>query len=234
LAPEHERRLSQSRRAVVLLSGGLDSYTAAAIAKNGGFELYALSVLYGQRHAREIDAARAVAAALGVARHLELPVDLRGIGGSSLTADRDVPRDRDLDATEIPSTYVPARNTIFLSLALGWAEVVGATDLVIGVNALDYSGYPDCRPEFIRAFEELASLATRAGVEGTSFTVQTPLIAMSKAEIIRRGLQLGLDYSITHSCYDPDAEGRPCGRCDSCRLRARGFAEAGVPDPVLR
>ena len=221
-------------RAVVLLSGGLDSYTAAAIAKADGFELYALSVLYGQRHAREIDAARAVAAALGVARHLELPVDLRAIGGSSLTGDRDVPRDRDLTATEIPSTYVPARNTIFLSLALGWAEVVGATDLVIGVNALDYSGYPDCRPEFIRAFEELAALATRAGVEGTSFKIHTPLISMSKAEIIRRGLQLGLDYSITHSCYDPDVRGRPCGRCDSCRLRARGFAEAGVPDPVLR
>jgi len=221
-------------RAVVLLSGGLDSYTAAAIARADGFELYALSVLYGQRHARELDAARAVAAALGVARHLELPVDLRAIGGSSLTGDRDVPRDRDLTATEIPSTYVPARNTIFLSLALGWAEVVGATDLVIGVNALDYSGYPDCRPEFIRAFEELAALATRAGVEGTSFKIHTPLISMSKAEIIRRGLQLGLDYGITHSCYDPDVRGRPCGRCDSCRLRARGFAEAGVPDPVLR
>jgi len=221
-------------RAVVLLSGGLDSYTAAAIARADGFELYALSVLYGQRHARELDAARAVAAALGVSRHLELPVDLRAIGGSSLTGDRDVPRDRDLTATEIPSTYVPARNTIFLSLALGWAEVVGATDLVIGVNALDYSGYPDCRPEFIRAFEELAALATRAGVEGTSFKIHTPLISMSKAEIIRRGLQLGLDYSITHSCYDPDVRGRPCGRCDSCRLRARGFAEAGVPDPVLR
>ena len=221
-------------RAVVLLSGGLDSYTAAAIARADGFELYALSVLYGQRHARELDAARAVAAALGVVRHLELPVDLRAIGGSSLTGDRDVPRDRDLTATEIPSTYVPARNTIFLSLALGWAEVVGATDLVIGVNALDYSGYPDCRPEFIRAFEELAALATRAGVEGTSFKIHTPLISMSKAEIIRRGLQLGLDYSITHSCYDPDVRGRPCGRCDSCRLRARGFAEAGVPDPVLR
>jgi 7-cyano-7-deazaguanine synthase len=216
------------------LSGGLDSYTAAAIAKAEGFELYALSVRYGQRHAREIDAARAVAAALGVARHLELPVDLRGIGGSSLTTDRDVPRDREFDATEIPSTYVPARNTIFLSLALGWAEVVGATDLVIGVNALDYSGYPDCRPEFIRAFEQLAALATRAGVEGTSFTIHTPLVAMSKADIIRRGVQLGLDYSLTHSCYDPDADGRPCGRCDSCRLRARGFAEAGVPDPVLR
>ena len=221
-------------RAVVLLSGGLDSYTAAAIAQADGFELYALSILYGQRHASELAAARAVAAALGVARHLELPVDLRAIGGSSLTGDRDVPLDRDLAATEIPSTYVPARNTIFLSLALGWAEVVGATDLVIGVNALDYSGYPDCRPEFIRAFEELAALATRAGVEGTSFKIHTPLISMSKAEIIRRGLQLGLDYGITQSCYDPDVRGRPCGRCDSCRLRARGFAEAGVPDPVLR
>jgi 7-cyano-7-deazaguanine synthase len=221
-------------RAVVLLSGGLDSYTAAAIAKADGFELFALSILYGQRHVREIEAARSVAAALGVVRHLELPVDLRGIGGSSLTADAAVPHDRDLAATEIPSTYVPARNTIFLSLALGWAEVLGAHDLVIGVNALDYSGYPDCRPEFIRAFEQLARLATRAGVEGTRFTIHTPLIAMSKADIIRRGRQLGLDYGLTHSCYDPDAAGRPCGRCDSCRLRAKGFAEAGVLDPVLR
>jgi len=216
------------------LSGGLDSYTAAAIAKADGFELFALSILYGQRHVREIEAARSVAAALGVVRHLELPVDLRGIGGSSLTADAAVPHDRDLAATEIPSTYVPARNTIFLSLALGWAEVLGAHDLVIGVNALDYSGYPDCRPEFIRAFEQLARLATRAGVEGTRFTIHTPLIAMSKADIIRRGRQLGLDYGLTHSCYDPDAAGRPCGRCDSCRLRAKGFAEAGVLDPVLR
>ena len=220
-------------KAVVLLSGGLDSYTAAAIAKQDGFELHALSVFYGQRHAREMDAARTVARALGVARHLELPLDLRGIGGSSLTSDADVPRDRDLEAAGIPSTYVPARNTIFLALALGWAEVVGAHDLFIGVNALDYSGYPDCRPEFIRLFEQLAGVATRAGVEGERFRIHTPLIAMSKADIIRRGVQLGLDYSLTHSCYDPRPDGRPCERCDSCRLRAKGFLEAGVADPVL-
>jgi len=227
-------------KAVVLLSGGLDSYTAAAIARADGFELYALSVQYGQRHAHEIASARAVARALGVAKHLELPVDLRSIGGSALTTDSPdipgmaVPRDRDLDARDIPSTYVPARNTIFLSLALGWAEVLGAVDLVMGVNALDYSGYPDCRPEFVHAFEQLARVATRAGVEGAAFRIHTPLIAMSKAEIIRRGMQLGLDYGLTHSCYDPGERGRPCGRCDSCRLRAKGFAEAGVADPVLR
>jgi 7-cyano-7-deazaguanine synthase len=220
-------------RAVVLLSGGLDSYTAAAIAMQQGYTLDALSILYGQRHAREIEAARRVAAALGVERHLELPLDLRSIGGSSLTSDMPVPQDRDLAATDIPSTYVPARNTIFLALALGWAEVLGATDLVIGVNALDYSGYPDCRPEFITAFERLARVGTKAGVEGARFTVHTPLIAMSKADIIRTGLSLGLDYGLTHSCYNPDAAGRPCQRCDSCLLRARGFAEAGVADPAL-
>lgn len=220
-------------RAVVLLSGGLDSYTAAAIARADGFTLDALSILYGQRHAYELQAARRVAAALGVERHLELPLDLRAIGGSSLTTDMPVPEDRDLDATDIPSTYVPARNTVFLALALGWAEVLGATDLVIGVNALDYSGYPDCRPEFVAAFEHLANLATRAGVEGARFRIHTPLISLSKADIIRRGLDLGLDYGLTHSCYNPDAAGRPCGRCDSCVLRARGFAEAGIPDPAL-
>jgi 7-cyano-7-deazaguanine synthase len=222
-------------RAIVLLSGGLDSYTAAAIAKAEGFGLCALTVRYGQRHAREIDAAHAVARALGVERHLELAVDLRGIGGSSLTSDATVPRDRDLAAADaaIPSTYVPARNTIFLSLALGWAEVLEARDLVIGVNALDYSGYPDCRPEFIAAFESLASLATRAGVEGARFRVHTPLIALSKADIIRRGIELGLDYGLTHSCYDPEPSGRPCGRCDSCLLRAKGFSEAGVSDPAV-
>ncbi len=220
-------------RAVVLLSGGLDSYTAAAIAQSEGFTLAALSILYGQRHAQELAAARRVAAALGVERHLELPLDLRGIGGSSLTSDLAVPEDRDLAATDIPSTYVPARNTVFLSLALGWAEVLGATDLVIGVNALDYSGYPDCRPEFVAAFETLANLATRAGVEGARFRIHTPLIDMSKADIIRRGLALGLDYGLTHSCYNPDGEGRACGRCDSCVLRARGFAEAGIADPAL-
>jgi len=220
-------------RAVVLLSGGLDSYTAAAIAKNDGFDLCALTVWYGQRHECEVEAARAVARAVGVTRHLELPIDLRAIGGSSLTSDADVPRDRDLAASDIPSTYVPARNTIFLSLALGWAEVLGACDIVIGVNVLDYSGYPDCRPEFIRAFESLATLATRAGVEGGRFRIHAPLITLTKAEIIKRGLAMGLDYGLTHSCYDPSSGGRPCGRCDSCALRARGFAEAGVADPLL-
>src|SRR5437762_3996290 len=218
-------------RAVVLLSGGLDSYTAAAIAQRDGFELHALTVNYGQRHRRELESARGVARALGIVRHLELPVDLRPIGGSSLTSAEAVPRDRDLNAAEIPSTYVPARNTIFLSLALGWAEVLHARDIVIGVNALDYSGYPDCRPEFIAAFETLANLATRAGVEGGRFRVHTPLVALSKADIIRRGGDLGLDYGLTHSCYDPVRD-RPCGRCDSCVLRARGFREAGVPDPL--
>ena len=224
-------------RAVVLLSGGLDSYTAAAIAKSEGFELYALTIAYGQRHAREVESARAVARALACTRHLELPIDLRAIGGSSLTSDASVPRDRDLTGTDIPtdipSTYVPARNTIFLSLALAWAEVLEASDIVIGVNALDYSGYPDCRPEFIRAFESLATLATRAGVEGGRFRVHTPLIDLTKAEIIRRGFALGLEYGLTHSCYDPAPGGRPCGRCDSCALRARGFAEAGVADPLI-
>ena len=221
-------------RAVVLLSGGLDSYTAAAIAKSEQrFELHALTIQYGQRHARELESARAVARALGVARHLELPIDLRAIGGSSLTADLPVPRDRDPDASDIPSTYVPARNTVFLSVALGWAETLGAHDLIIGVNALDYSGYPDCRPEFIAAFEHLAKLATREGVEGATFRIHAPLMHLSKADIIRRGLALGVDYALTHSCYDPVADGAPCGRCDSCVLRARGFREAGVPDPLL-
>jgi len=220
-------------RAVVLLSGGLDSYTAAAMAKADGFSLNALTIHYGQRHAREVQSAREVARALGVDEHKELTVDLRPIGGSSLTSEIEVPRDRDLDATDIPSTYVPARNTIFLSLALGWAEVLGAHDLVVGVNALDYSGYPDCRPAFVRAFEGLANVATRAGVDGTRFRVHTPLIQLSKADIIRRGIQLGLDYGLTHSCYDPGPSGRPCGHCDSCVLRAKGFAEAGVADPLL-
>jgi 7-cyano-7-deazaguanine synthase len=220
-------------RAVVLLSGGLDSYTAAAIARAQRFTLFALTINYGQRHVREIAAARAVARALGIERHLELDVDLRAIGGSSLTTDAPVPRDRDLEAGDIPSTYVPARNTIFLSLALGWAEVLGAHDLVIGVNALDYSGYPDCRPEFIAAFERLADLATRAGVEGARFRVHTPLLALGKADIIKRGLELGLDYGLTHSCYDPAPSGRPCTVCDSCVLRAKGFREAGAADPLL-
>ena len=220
-------------RAVVLLSGGLDSYTAAAIAKAQRFSLYALTFEYGQRHMREVEAARKVAHALGVERHLELAIDLRAIGGSSLTTDDEVPRGRDMRSTDIPSTYVPARNTIFLSLALGWAEVLGAHDIFIGVNALDYSGYPDCRPEFLAAFESLAAVATRAGVEGARTRVQAPLLALTKAQIIERGLHLGLDYGLTHSCYDPLPDGRPCGRCDSCVLRAKGFSEAGAADPVL-
>jgi len=220
--------------AIALLSGGLDSYTAAAMIKAEGFRVCALTVHYGQRHAQEIESARLVARALAVERHLELALDLRGIGGSSLTSDESVPRDRDLSAADIPSTYVPARNTIFLSLALGWAEVLGARDIVMGVNALDYSGYPDCRPEFIAAFESLASLATRAGVEGERFRVHAPLIAMSKAEIIRRGVELGLDYGLTTSCYDPGPDGQPCEHCDSCVLRAKGFLDAGIVDPVRR
>jgi 7-cyano-7-deazaguanine synthase len=220
-------------RAVVLLSGGLDSYTAGAMMKQEGFSLFALTVHYGQRHAREVESARAVARALGIERHLELEIDLRAIGGSSLTSNAPVPHDRNLGAAGIPSTYVPARNTIFLSLALGWAEVLGARNIVIGVNALDYSGYPDCRPAFISAFERLAVLGTRAGVEGERFRVHTPLISLSKADIIRKGLALGLDYSLTHSCYDPSPGGRPCGTCDSCVLRAKGFREANIPDPLL-
>jgi len=227
--------------AVVLLSGGLDSYTAAAIAQQDGFSLYALTVRYGQRHAHEIHAARAVAGALGVERHVELDVNLSVFGGSSLTSDLPVPKDRAVAApstspgteTEIPSTYVPARNTVFLALALGWAEVIGASDIFIGVNALDYSGYPDCRPEYIAAFEQLASLATAKGVQGSAFRVHAPLQMLTKAQIIRRGLELGLDYGLTHSCYDPDPHGVPCGRCDSCTLRAAGFAQAGVADPIL-
>lgn len=223
-----------SRNAVVLLSGGLDSYTAAAVAKRDGFTLSALSINYGQRHVQELDASRAVAKSLGVVRHLELDFDLTKIGGSSLTSSLiDVPKDQVIDPHVIPSTYVPARNTIFLSVAMGWAEVLGAADIYIGVNALDYSGYPDCRPEFIRAFEQLARLATRAGVEGGALTIHTPLIDLSKAGIIRLGLSLGLDYGLTHSCYDPLAGGRPCGHCDSCRLRAAGFAEVGAPDPLI-
>jgi 7-cyano-7-deazaguanine synthase len=221
-------------KAVVLLSGGLDSYTAAAIARAEGYALHALTVQYGQVHAREIEAARAVARDLGVARHVELDVNLAAFGGSALLGDGSVPKDRPLDASGIPSTYVPARNTIFLSLALGWAEAVGAGAIVIGVNALDYSGYPDCRPEYLDAFERLAALATRAGVEGARFRVVAPLLHLSKAEIIRRGLALGLHYGITHSCYDPAPDGTPCRRCDSCRLRARGFEQAGVEDPVAR
>ena len=218
-------------KAVVLLSGGLDSYTAAAIAKADGFELYALTVRYGQVHSGELEAARRVAGALGVGGHLELAVDLASIGGSALTGSVPVPKDRVLTPA-IPPTYVPARNTVLLSLALGWAEVVGSRDLFIGVNAVDYSGYPDCRPEYLEAFERLAALATRAGVEGRPTRIHAPLLRLSKADIVRRGAALGLDYGLTVTCYDPGPGDRPCGRCDSCRLRARGFEEAGLPDPL--
>jgi 7-cyano-7-deazaguanine synthase len=210
----------------------LDSYTAGALAQADGYDLYALTIRYGQVHAREVESARKVAKALGAARHLELEVPLSEIGGSSLVGDGAIPRDRPLDDGAIPSTYVPARNTVFLSLAMAWAEVTGAEAIVIGVNALDYSGYPDCRPEFLQAFERLAALATRAGVEGKPLRILAPLLALSKADIIRRGLALGLDYELTLSCYQPKADGRACGRCDSCRLRARGFVEAGALDPA--
>jgi 7-cyano-7-deazaguanine synthase len=240
--------MTAEARAVVLLSGGLDSTTAAAYARREGWSLYALTIRYGQVHQQEIEAARRVALSLGVVRHAEIEVDLRAFGGSSLTGEGEIPKNRDLSTrvfgsadpqipgspdSPIPSTYVPARNTIFLSLALAWAEVLGAGRIVIGVNALDYSGYPDCRPAFIAAFEYLASLATRAGVEGRPVRIWAPLQQLTKAGIVRLGLELGVDFSLTHSCYDPLPDGRPCQRCDSCQLRARGFAEAGVADPLL-
>jgi 7-cyano-7-deazaguanine synthase len=222
-----------TRPAVVLLSGGLDSTTVAAIARAQGFAVHALTVRYGQVHEAELAAARRVARALGVARHVEVALDLRELATSALTGASPVPKDREADDS-IPATYVPARNTILLSLALAWAESIGARDLFIGVNALDYSGYPDCRPEFVAAFERLARLATKAGVEGGELRIHAPLQHMTKPDIIRAGLALGVDYGLTHSCYDPLEGGRPCGRCDSCVLRARGFAEAGVEDPLLR
>jgi 7-cyano-7-deazaguanine synthase len=221
--------------AVVLLSGGVDSTTTLAVARSEGYACYALSFDYGQRHARELDAARQVAQALGATEHLVLRLDLRKIGGSALTAELPVPKGRSAEeiAHGIPVTYVPARNTIFLAHALAWAEVLGAQDLFIGVSALDYSGYPDCRPEYIEAFERMANLATKAGVEGRSrFRVHTPLIRLSKAEIIRCGLALGVDFALTWSCYEPRPDGRPCGLCDACLLRQKGFAEAGAPDPA--
>ncbi len=223
-----------SQKAIVLLSGGLDSTTCLAMAKAQGFEPVCLTVSYGQRHSVELERARQVAQAMAVRDVRTVTLDLRAIGGSSLTADIPVPKDREESsmAEGIPSTYVPARNTILLSLALGLAEVVGSTDIFIGVNAVDYSGYPDCRPEFIRAFEQLAQLATKAGVEGARFRIHAPLSGLTKAEIIRAGVRLGVDYSLTHSCYDPDPQGRACGRCDSCILRKRGFEQAGVPDPT--
>ncbi|MEJ2490683.1 MAG: 7-cyano-7-deazaguanine synthase QueC [Desulfuromonadales bacterium] len=220
------------KKAVVLYSGGLDSTTCLAIARHDGFAAYALSFAYGQRHSIELDKAKEYAPKIGAADHRVVQIDLRQFGGSALTADIAVPKDH-LATAEIPVTYVPARNTIFLSFALGWAEVLGAYDIYIGVNALDYSGYPDCRPAFISAFENMANLATRAGVQGDHpYTIHTPLIQLSKAEIIRTGLDLGVDYRLTHSCYDPDPAGRACGHCDSCLLRLKGFREAGIEDPV--
>ena len=224
-----------TKAAVVLLSGGLDSATCAAIAKSEGYDIYALTIDYNQRHRVELDCARNLAGVFGAKGHVELPVNLSAFGGSALTGHFDVPKDREeaAMADDIPITYVPARNTVFLSLALGWAEVIGAEDIFIGVNALDYSGYPDCRPAFIRAFEQMALQATKRGVEGDwKLTVHTPLIELTKAETIQTGLALGLDYGLTWSCYDPSPEGLHCGRCDSCKLRRKGFAEAGVPDPT--
>lgn len=221
--------------AVILLSGGLDSATTAAIARHEGFDLFALSIDYGQRHRYELEAARRVAQSLGVHRHLVMTIDLTALGGSALTDQIEVPKDRSPEEMlgDIPVTYVPARNTIFLSLALAFAEVTGSADLFLGVNAVDYSGYPDCRQEYIEAFQRLAQLATRAGVQGrVEFTIHTPLLHWTKARIIHRGTELGVDYSLTHSCYDPDAQGRSCGRCDSCLLRLKGFAETGLVDPI--
>ncbi|HEU5303173.1 MAG TPA: 7-cyano-7-deazaguanine synthase QueC [Gemmatimonadales bacterium] len=222
-------------RAVVLLSGGMDSATTAAIALRRGFDVHALSFHYGQRHQVEVDAARRVAHALGIRRHVVLDIDLRAFGGSALTGDIEVPKDTPLEriGERIPATYVPARNTIFLAFATGWAEVLGAADIFLGANALDYSGYPDCRPEFIRAFETMANLATRASVEGgCRLTIHSPLISLSKREIIEQGLALGVDYGITLSCYDPAHDGTACGRCEACLLRLKGFREAGLEDPA--
>ncbi len=224
-----------SQSAVVLLSGGLDSATTAAIAREQGYEIHALSVDYGQRHRFELEASRRVAQSLGVRRHETVKVELGRFAASALTSSIAVPKGRSAEAMSegIPATYVPARNTVFLSLALALAEASGAADLFIGVNAVDYSGYPDCRPEYIAAFERMANLATKAGVEGTlKFTIHTPLVNWTKAQIIRRGTELGVDYSLTHTCYDPDAAGRPCGSCDACLLRLKGFAEAGLTDPL--
>jgi 7-cyano-7-deazaguanine synthase len=228
---------TEPRKAVVLLSGGLDSTTVLAIAKSEGFEPYAISFRYGQRHVVELESARRIAARMGVRKHVIVDIDLRQFGGSALTDDIDVPKGRSAQhmSAGIPITYVPARNTIFLSFALGWAETLGAQDIFIGVNALDYSGYPDCRPEFITAYERMANLATKAGVEGTQrLHIHTPLIELTKAQIIARGLALGVDYSWTSSCYDPGADGKPCGLCDSCVLRAKGFREIGAADPLLK
>jgi 7-cyano-7-deazaguanine synthase len=227
--------MSEKKKTVVLLSGGLDSATALAIARSEGYDAYCLSFRYGQRHVLELEAARQVAAALGAKKHLVIDMDLTQIGGSALTDTMDVPKGRSIKEIqqEIPITYVPARNTIFLSYALAWAEVLGVSDIFIGVNVLDYSGYPDCRPEYIDAFERMANLATKAGVQGTlRLKIRTPLIHMTKAEIIKKGIELGVDYRLTHSCYDPSSDGKACGLCDSCLLRKKGFVEAGIPDPT--
>ena len=225
--------MRQNLKAVVLLSGGIDSTTTLAIAKEEGFDLFALSFQYGQRHKIELEAAQRIANFFHVAKHVVVDMDLRLFGGSALTDNLKIPKNRTTAEMggDIPVTYVPARNTIFLSFALAWAEVLGSEDIFIGVNALDYSGYPDCRPEYIEAFTRVANLGTRAGIEGQGFEIHTPLISMTKAEIIQRGLELGVDYSLTHSCYDPSPEGKPCGSCDSCLLREKGFREAGVDDP---
>ncbi|MGD9234686.1 MAG: 7-cyano-7-deazaguanine synthase QueC, partial [Desulfobacterales bacterium] len=227
--------MSPTKKAVVLSSGGIDSTTVMAMAKHEGFKIFSLSFFYGQRHAFELEAAQKVANAIGVTEHLVINIDLKQIGGSSLTDDMDVPKDRDEQemSREIPATYVPARNTIFLSFALAWAEVLKSSDIFIGVNAIDYSGYPDCRPEYIDAFEKMANLATKAGVEGTTkIKIRTPLIRLTKSKIIQKGIELGVDYALTHSCYDPSPQGLACGRCDSCQLRKKGFKEAGVSDPT--
>jgi 7-cyano-7-deazaguanine synthase len=227
--------MSQKNKAIVLSSGGLDSTTAMAMAREAGYEIYSLSFRYGQRHHLELDAAHRVAEALGAKAHLVIDMDLTEIGGSALTGDLDVPKARtDEEIKEgIPVTYVPGRNTIFLAYALAWAEVVGASDIFIGVNAIDYSGYPDCRPEYIEAFEQMANLGTKAGVEGQRpIRIRAPLMTMTKAQIIQKGMALGIDYRMTHSCYDPSVEGKACGYCDSCLLRKKGFREAGVPDPT--
>ena len=222
-----------NKKAVILLSGGLDSTTCLAIAKEQEYDLYALTVNYGQRHAFELEAAKKVAQTIDVKKHSIVNIDLAQFGGSALTDDIDVPKDRDeSDMTDIPVTYVPARNTVFLSMALAWAETLGTTDIFIGVNALDYSGYPDCRPEFIESFERTANLATKAGVGGNQFKIHTPLIHLTKAEIIRKGIELGVDYGMTTSCYDPQENGGPCGRCDACTLRLKGFKEDGLEDPL--
>jgi 7-cyano-7-deazaguanine synthase len=228
--------MSHHKKAIVLSSGGVDSTTAMAIAKSEGYDIYCLSFRYGQRHLLELEAAKKIAGYLSARKHLIINIDLRVFGGSALTDDIEVPKNREESEMlkDIPITYVPARNTIFLSYALAWAEVLGVSDIFIGVNAIDYSGYPDCRPEYITAFENMANLATKAGVEGkTLIRIRTPLIHMAKADIIRRGIELGIDYSITHSCYDPSLVGKACGRCDSCLLRKKGFREVGIHDPAV-